>query len=275
MRVGIALPNVVRGVSDETLLEWARRAEAGPFTSLGVLDRRAWGTPDPIDTLLAVSPETERLNLATTVVVGPLRTAEQLAKEAGEVQAASGGRLVLGLSVGARTEDYEAAGVDPRGRGRRFDEQLVALPGLWEAAGVEPPPVLVGGGADIAFARMARFSSGYVHGGGPPRAFAGAALKARAAWADYARPGSPRLWGQSYFVLGDEDTVERGRAYMREYYAFTGPFVERIVEGLLTTPQAVAQQVRGYAEEGCDELVMVPGVADPDQVDRLGEVLAG
>jgi len=272
MRVGIALPNVIPGTTDEALVEWARRAEGGPFTSLGVLDRRAWDTADPMETLLTVAPETRRLTLATTVVVAPLRSAEQLAKEAAEVQAASGGRLVLGLSVGARAEDYEAAGIDPRIRGRRFDEQLVALP---ELLGEDAPPVLVGGAADLAFARMARFSSGYVHGGGPPRAFAGAALRARAAWADFARPGKPLLWGQSYFALGDDETVERGRAYMREYYGFTGPFVERIVEGLLTTPQGIAQQVRGYAEEGCDELVMVPCIADAGQVDRLAEVLAG
>lgn len=273
--VGIGLPNVIPGTTTETLVEWARRADRGPFTSLGVLDRRAWDCPDPMEALLAVAPETERVVLATVVVVAPLRTTERLAEEAAEVQAASDGRLVLGVSVGARVEDYEAAGADPRGRGRRLDEQLFRLPDLWEGSGALAPPVLVGGTADVAFARMARFADGYVHGGGPPRAFANAAVKARAAWADFARPGDPRLWGQSYFALGDRDTAARGRAYMRQYYGFTGPFVERIVEGLLTTPQAVAQRVRGYAEAGCDELVMVPAVADPRQVDLLAEVIAG
>ncbi len=120
---------------------------------------------------------------------------------------------------------------------------------------------------------MARWSDGYVHGGGPPRAFATAVTKARAAWAEFGRPGAPQLWGQSYFALGDEATLGRARDYMRDYYAFTGPFVERIVEGLLTTPQAVAQQIRGYAEEGCDELVMIPAVSDLSQLERLAEVV--
>jgi alkanesulfonate monooxygenase SsuD/methylene tetrahydromethanopterin reductase-like flavin-dependent oxidoreductase (luciferase family) len=127
----------------------------------------------------------------------------------------------------------------------------------------------------VAFARVARWGDGYVHGGGPPRAFATAARKARAAWADFDRPGRPALWGQSYFALGDDAEVERGRDYMRDYYAFTGPFVERIVEDLLTTPQQVAARVRGYAEAGCDELVLIPALADPGQVDRLGGVLSG
>lgn len=275
MRVGIGLPNVIPGADPDLVAEWARRAEAGPFASLGALHRAAWDVLDPLESLAACAAITQRVTLATTVAVAPLYETERLAKEAADVDAASGGRLVLGLSVGARREDYEAAGVDPRTRGRRFDGQLVALRDLWEEAGARVPSVLVGGTADIAFARMARWSDGYVHGGGPPRAFAGAAHKARAAWSDHARPRRAAIWGQSYFALGDERTIERGRAYAREYYAFTGPFVERIVEDLLTTPQAVAARVRGYAEAGCEHLVLVPTVAAPEQVDLLAEVLAG
>jgi hypothetical protein len=83
------------------------------------------------------------------------------------------------------------------------------------------------------------------------------------------------LWGQGYFVLGDDATVAAGIAYMREYYAFTGPYVERIIAELLTTSQSVAHFVRGYAEAGCDDLVLFPTVADPDQLARLAAVLAG
>jgi hypothetical protein len=112
-----------------------------------------------------------------------------------------------------------------------------------------------------------------VHGGGPPRAFARAADKARSAWLDAGRPGQPRLWAQGYFALGDESTLSAGRAYLADYYAFTGHFAERIVEGLLTNPQAVAQFARGYADAGCDELVLFPAVASLDQLDRLAEIL--
>lgn len=275
MRVGIGLPNVHPGTSRETILEWARLAEEGPFTSLGVLHRTSWDVHDPLETLAAAAGVTRRVALVTMVAVAPLYETEQLAKSSAEIQRASEGRLVLGLSVGARPEDYEAAGVSTRGRGRRLDELLVALPDLWDELGAEAPTVLVGGTADLAFARMARWSDGYVHGGGPPRAFATAALKSLAAWRDYERPGRPRLWGQSYFVLGDAETAAHARDYMRAYYDFTGPFVERIVEDLLETPQAIAARVRGYAEAGCDELILLPAVSDPEQVHRLAEVLAG
>ncbi len=122
---------------------------------------------------------------------------------------------------------------------------------------------------------MARYTDGYVHGGGPPRAFARAADKVFAAWSDAGRPGRPRLWAQGYFALGDDEVVEKGRRYMRDYYAFTGPFAERIVAGMLTTPQAIAQFIRGYEDAGCDELVLFPTVTDLAQLDRLADVLNG
>jgi alkanesulfonate monooxygenase SsuD/methylene tetrahydromethanopterin reductase-like flavin-dependent oxidoreductase (luciferase family) len=135
------------------------------------------------------------------------------------------------------------------------------------------PDILVGGLSGEAFGRMARYADGYVHGGGPPRAFASAASRATAAWADHGRPGRPQLWGQGYFALGDAGSIATGADYLRDYYAFTGPFAEKIAAGNLTTPQAIIDFVRGYEEAGCDELVLLPTVADPAQLDLLAGVL--
>ena len=274
VRIGIGLPNGIPGTPGPQLIEWARRAEAGPFTSLGVVDRVAYDSHEPMAALAAVAAVTERVRLVTMVVIAPLRPTATLAKEAATVDSLSGGRLTLGLGVGARAEDYETAGVSHRDRGSRFEEQLAELRDLWEE-GPGPkasPELLVGGSSDAAFTRAARYADGYVHGGGPPRAFVRAAERARAAWIDLGRPGAPGLWGQSYFALGG-DAGDRGKAYMRDYYAFTGPFADKIAEGLLTSPQDVAAQVRGYAEAGCDELVLLPAVHDAEQVDRLADVV--
>jgi alkanesulfonate monooxygenase SsuD/methylene tetrahydromethanopterin reductase-like flavin-dependent oxidoreductase (luciferase family) len=278
MRVGVGLPTSVPKTTPELIVEWARRADEGPYSSVGVVDRVAYDCYEPLTTLAAAAGVTERVRLATLVVIGPLRIPAVLAAAATSLHALSGGRLTLGVAVGARTEDYVVAGIDPAGRGRRLDEQLDELRGCWEdgALGARSPggepELLVGGTSDAAFARVARHADGYVHGGGPPRAFARAAAKARIAWADAGRPGEPVLWGQGYFALGDR-ARDAGLAYMRDYYAFTGPFAERIAEGLLTTPQAVVQLARGYAEEGCDELVLMPATSDPEQLDRLADVL--
>jgi alkanesulfonate monooxygenase SsuD/methylene tetrahydromethanopterin reductase-like flavin-dependent oxidoreductase (luciferase family) len=280
MRVGVGLPSTVPGARADLLREWAVRADAGPFAILAVLDRIVYDSYDPLIALAAVAPLTSRIRLATNVLIGPLRSAAQLAKSAASLHALSGGRLTLGLAIGARTEDYAATEVEHSTRGKRLVEQLAALRDLWEDARLCPQPsgqpeLLVGGTTDAVFARVARYADGYVHGGGPPRAFARAADKARAAWLDLGRPGLPALWGQGYFALGDDTTIEAGRSYMRDYYAFTGHFAERIVEGLLTTPQAVAQFLRGYADAGCDELVLFPTVPDLAQLDRLADLLPG
>jgi alkanesulfonate monooxygenase SsuD/methylene tetrahydromethanopterin reductase-like flavin-dependent oxidoreductase (luciferase family) len=280
MRVGVGLPTSTPATGRDLVLDWARRADTGPFSSLGVIDRLVYECWEPLAALAACAAVTTHARLATMIVIGPLRPTALLAKQAATVDALSGGRLVLGIGLGARRDDYEAAGVAHRGRGDALTRQLVELRLHWEAGAVGPRPVqpdgptlLVGGGGSAAFARAARHADGYVHGGGPPRAFAGAAARMRAAWADAGRPGAALLWGQAYFALGDETTTEAGAAYLRDYYRFTGGFEERIAAGNLTTPAAIKDLVRGYEEAGCDELVLLPTVSRIDQLDRLAEAL--
>lgn len=282
MRVGVGLPTTFGGVSGRLVMDWAQSAEAQGLASLGVLDRVVHDGYEPLASLAAAAAVTSTIQLVTMIVIAPLRNPALLARQSLSVHALSGGRLSLGVAVGARKDDYDASGIDYTTRGRRLSEHLSVIRDLWDERPMvisgENPPVpalLVGGGSDVTFARVARFADGYVHGGGPPRAFARAADKARAAWSDAGRPGTPRLWGQGYFALGDDATVAAGIAYLREYYAFTGPYVERIVAELMTTPQAIAQFIRGYAEAGCDDLVLFPTVAHPEQLQRLAKVLAG
>lgn len=278
MNIGVGLPTSTPESSGELLFDWARRADAGPFSSLGVVDRIAYQNYEPFTALAGAAAVTRRVRLATMVVIAPLRNTALLAKQAASLDSLSGGRLTLGLAVGARGEDYEAAQVQSRGRGRRFGEQLETLRDIWEAGKIGPTPkepgpqLLVGGSSGEALARMARYADGYMHGGGPPRAFAGAAAKALAAWSDLGRPGRPVLWGMGYFALGN-GTVEAGAAYLRQYYAFTGPFAEKIAAGNLTSPGGIADFIRGYEDAGCDELVLFPTVSGIDQVDRLAEVI--
>ncbi len=278
MRVGVGLPSGVPGVEAASLVEWARRADAVPFASLGVIDRFVYDSYDPFAILAAAAAVTRRVQLATTIAIGPLRTTAAMAKTAASIDALSGGRFVLGLAVGARPDDYAVAGVDYRQRGRLLTEQLDQLLTLWEGNDLGParrprrrPELLIGGLSDEACARVARFADGYVHGGGPARAFARAADRVRAAWRDAGRPGNPQMWGQAYFALGD--AAAAGTAYLRDYYAFTGPFADKVAAGLLSTPQAVLQYVRAYADAGCDHLVLLPAVAELEQLERLADVV--
>lgn len=280
MDVGVGLPNAVPGATPETVVEWARRADEGPFASLGTVDRMRYDNYEPLVSLAAAAAVTVRLQLVTCILISPLRETATLAKQAISLDALSGGRLTLGVAIGARGEDYEDDEFGRARRGDRLTDQLTGLRALWEdgrmtpsRASREAPRLLVGGGSGPAFARMARLSDGYFHGGGPPRAFARAADQARAAWADAGRPGEPQLWGQGYYALGD--AADAGREYLLDYYAFTGPFAQRIADGLLTTPLDVREMVQGYADEGCEHLILLPAVAALEQLDLLADAVAG
>ncbi|MEK6221149.1 MAG: LLM class flavin-dependent oxidoreductase [Chloroflexota bacterium] len=280
MQVGIGLPNTINGISPDALLDWMRQAEAGPFSSLAVLDRVEYDSYDPLTTLAAAAAITERIRLASMVIIGPLRNTAILAKTAASIDALSKGRLTLGIAIGARKSDYDITNSRYNNRGDRLSQQLSSLRDHWENEAIGPrpfsptgPELLVGGISDITFERVSRYADGFMHNGGSPRYFSRQADKARAAWLDAGRPGSPKLWGMGYFALGDDEVTQGGADYLREYYAFTGPFAEKITEDLLTTPQAITQFVRGYAEAGCNELVLYPTTNHPDQLQRLADIV--
>jgi probable F420-dependent oxidoreductase len=88
--------------------------------------------PDPLDLLSFLAAHTERLGLATGVLVLPNHHPVVLAKRAATVDALSEGRLRLCVGVGWLREEIEACGTEFASRGRRADEQLVVLRALWD-----------------------------------------------------------------------------------------------------------------------------------------------
>src|SRR4051794_17369206 len=139
MDVSIGLPNAVPGTDGNRLVEWARRADARGFTSLGTIDRVVYDNYEPLTALAAAAAVTERIGLCTSVLLGPLRTnPTELAKQALSVHALSNGRFTLGIGLGAREDDYEASGVDLKGRGRWLDEALERVKEIWEGDEIGP-----------------------------------------------------------------------------------------------------------------------------------------
>src|SRR6478752_2961126 len=139
MDVAIGLPNAVPGTTGAQLTEWARRAEARGFSSLGTIDRIVYQNYEPITALAAAAAVTERIGLCTSVLLGPLRTnVAELAKQSLSVHALSNGRFTLGIGLGAREDDYEASGVDLKGRGRWLDDALERIKEIWEGDEIGP-----------------------------------------------------------------------------------------------------------------------------------------
>jgi alkanesulfonate monooxygenase SsuD/methylene tetrahydromethanopterin reductase-like flavin-dependent oxidoreductase (luciferase family) len=277
MDVGIGLPNAVPGTTGEQLTEWARRAEERGFSSLGTLDRLAYGNYEPLTALTAAAAVTERIGLWTSVLLGPLRAnAVALAKHALSVHALSGERLTLGIAVGGREDDYALAGIDFASRGKMLDSMLDRMKEVW--AGEEmgprtaaPPRLILGGSVDASFERAARVGEGWIAGGVPPEQFAEMVEKVKAAWSEQGRDGRPQIAGLAYFSLGDR-AEEDARDYLTDYYAWLGEEVAGyIAASAAKDAETVQQYLQAFEGVGCEELIIFPTSSDPDQVDLLAD----
>jgi alkanesulfonate monooxygenase SsuD/methylene tetrahydromethanopterin reductase-like flavin-dependent oxidoreductase (luciferase family) len=279
MDVGIGLPNAVPGTSGAQLIEWARRADGRGFSSLGTIDRILYDNYEVLVALAGAAAVTERIGLCTSVLLGPLReNAVELAKQAMSVHALSGGRLTLGIGLGGRDDDYEVSGLETKGRGKRLDAMLERIQEVWADDRIGPslegaPRLVVGGGADAAFARAARFGEGWIAGGSSPDEYAETAAKVKAAWSQAGREGEPRLMSLAYFALGDNAEAD-AHAYLTDYYGWLGEEIAGYIAGSAAKDaDTVRQYASAFEAAGCGELIFCPSSNDPGQVDLLAEAL--
>jgi probable F420-dependent oxidoreductase len=107
----------------------------GPHT-----ENYAWGKfpvpPDapwyePLTMLAAIAAVTERVRLATGILIAPLRPAALLAKQVATLDQISGGRVDLGVGAGWQREEYDAEGLLFDLRGQLLTDTLAALKVLW------------------------------------------------------------------------------------------------------------------------------------------------
>ena len=117
MDVGIGLPNAVPDTEGRTLVDWARRADEAGFSTLGTIGRLVYPNYEELIALAAAAAVTSRIRLTTSVLLAPLHTNTALfAKQAASLDRISGGRLVLGLGIGGREDDFAASGLTMAGR---------------------------------------------------------------------------------------------------------------------------------------------------------------
>jgi alkanesulfonate monooxygenase SsuD/methylene tetrahydromethanopterin reductase-like flavin-dependent oxidoreductase (luciferase family) len=276
MDVGIGLPNAVRGVDRRGTVEWARRAEEVGFSSLGTIDRIVFPSYESLISLAAAAAVTERIKLVTDILIAPLRANTALfAKQTATLGHLSEGRLVLGLAVGGREDDFELSGLDFSERGRIFDRQLEELASLWGTDRVAPaarPGLLIGGRSDAALRRAARHGDGWTFGGGTPEDFAENREKVREAWAAEGRDNEPRTMALFYFALGDR-AEEHAREDLLDYYGFLGEYAEQLVAAAAKDEATVKQYLSAFEAAGADEVICFPTSIDPEQVDLLARAV--
>jgi len=111
----------------------SQTAEALGFDVLWVHEHHSLSQmyPDPLMTLAALAPMTERIGLGTNMLLLPIHHPVRVAQAAAMVDMLSNGRLHLGVANGYSPGDLRTFGVTSARRGARMTEGLELIHALW------------------------------------------------------------------------------------------------------------------------------------------------
>ncbi|MDQ3991923.1 MAG: LLM class flavin-dependent oxidoreductase [Actinomycetota bacterium] len=226
-------PGSGRTIAEEyaDTLALGRLAEEVGFDSVWVSEHHGASDgylPSLLPMLAALAAVTDRVQLGTGVLLVPFHDPLRLAEDAAVVDQISNGRLILGLGLGWREEEFRMWGVPVGERLRRTTETVEVLRRAWTGerftfegrhfrydrvlvtpAPARPggPPVYLGGFAEPAVRRAGRLGDGYIRSRsgleGSRRSLTWAEDGARAAGKDPASLGFALL--QNAFVARGED----------------------------------------------------------------------
>lgn len=144
---GLYLPPFDELVDPRTLVELARRAEAGGWDGFFLWDHVNYRPPveavaDAWIALAAIAGATERIRIGPLITPLSRRRVQKVARETVTLDRLSEGRLTLGVGLGVEGNgELEPFGeeVDPRRRAELLDQGLDRLASFW-AGEFEPRP---------------------------------------------------------------------------------------------------------------------------------------
>lgn len=277
----------------EALLRYCRRADELGFDSLWVIDRlfHQNGVAHPLVMLSFAAAVTSRIGLGTGVVLLSVRHPVEIAQQAATLNALSGGRLTLGVSLGGRDNEYLAANMPQGQRAGRLVEGVEVMRRLWterdvsfsgryyqlEGANIAPKPrqpggipIIFGASTVPSLERAGRLADGWMQGGrGTPEAFAEAWQTVLGAAARAGRDPSLLHSSKLFYVNPGVDAATASRQLERYLALYYGPGypMEHTAAG---APEQIAARIAKFGEAGCE--LMILGLPGPD-IDKL-EVLA-
>ena len=235
----------------------------------------------------------ERLKVCVGVYLLALRHPVTVARQLATIAESAPGQLLLGVGVGGEDRnEIEMCSVDPKTRGRRTDESLEIIQRLLEGepfdhdgeffqfqrgwikpAPSQPIPMLIGGRADAALARAARFGDGWL-GVWTSAARYGAVIQQINKQASELGRSEPHQHGIQVWV-GVDDNRERARARlakgMENFYRI--PYERFEKYSPYGDAAEVADFLAGYVEQGCKVFNIMP-VAEDDAagIDAVAEI---
>ncbi len=141
MRLGICLPHYGKAMEPQGMREFAQTAEELGFDSLWVTDHIIVPAArdmlykenmlEALSTLNYLAGVTSRIRIGTSVIVLPYRHPVQVAKSIATADQLSGGRVTLGVGVGALEGEFRALGANFEERGEVADEYLRIVRSVW------------------------------------------------------------------------------------------------------------------------------------------------
>jgi alkanesulfonate monooxygenase SsuD/methylene tetrahydromethanopterin reductase-like flavin-dependent oxidoreductase (luciferase family) len=244
-------------------------------------------------TLTALDP---RLKVCVGVYLLALRHPVTVARQLATLEESAPGQLILGVGIGGEDRNEVAlCGVDPRTRGRRTSECLEVLQGLltgepldhqgeffqFERGWIKPRPqapipMVIGGRADAALSRAARFGDGWLGIWSSPARYARVVAQVDREAAALGRP-KPRLHGLQIWA-GIDDDRQHARARlargMEDFYRI--PFERFEKYSPYGTAGEVAEFLLPYRQAGCELFNIMPlaaseeaGIAAVAEIGRL------
>jgi len=187
---------------------------------------------DLLSTLAFLAAKTERIRLATNMVVLPYHHPLEVLKHYSTLDRLSGGRVILGIGVGSLQEEFALLGRQFKGRDARADDAIRAIRAGWgkqvqhyrgahfsyENFAVDPiavqerVPIWVGGRTERSLRRAVELSDGWVPFLLEPEQLATMLSRARQtkAWQQREHPLEIVLWPEpAVDALNDADRVRR------------------------------------------------------------------
>lgn len=275
MKIGICVPHYGRPIEVGRILEVVRRAEERGLDSVWVTDHVIVPRDmeiiyrdhmlDPLAVLPWLAGVTRRISLGTSVVILPYRSPIPVAKLLASVDVLSGGRLIFGAAIGWLEGEFAALGVPFKERASRTDEALELIRTIWtqeypeiqtkryRLQGLKASPIplqkprpliLVGGGSEGAFRRVARFGDGWHATATNHDAFRQGQMAVDRYWKEFGRQGTP-LWTLRLPILVEgihQPAVDM--RWLRGRYTIQGS-VSKVIE-----------QLQGFQALGCSHVAL-------------------
>jgi len=282
---------MMSGADRASILARAKQLDASGLHSLWVGDHIAFHIPvvESLSLLSFVAAATERIELATGVLLLPLRNPTLTAKITGTVDMLSGGRLILGVGVGGEyPPEFEAVGASLAERGPRTDEAIEILRRHWTEQKVEHhgrfhdfgpvkiepkpvrpggPPIVVGGRKAASMRRAGRLGDGYISHMCDVETYASNLRTIARHARESGRAGRPFHTAALLFTVLDasyEAAHERaakllGMIYNTDFREASKRYC------LLGKPEDCLDQLRKFAKAGCRHFVL-SALSDPDEI---------